>query len=119
MSMALRSTEDRPHWANSAVGDDPNITLAFQSGLTVGLIATKRVKFETCFQDEKLATVVHRNRHNRFDFLPVIDPATGKKGTYGRIVGLIEIAPFMKTAVSDEQVLAKMSPLSDENLIGG
>jgi hypothetical protein len=77
-------------WASSSIGNETHVTIeALQKGLTVDLIATKRSNFETCAHDEMLSTVVQRNRNNRFDFLPAVEPATG------RIVGLIEIAPLI------------------------
>jgi CBS domain-containing protein len=106
-------------WAHSSLGDDPDLTIeALQSGLTVGLIATKRADLETCFHDEMLAAVVDRNRRNRFDFLPVLAPGTKQAGVGGRIVGVIEIAPFMSGPAVDEQIHERMRPLSEENLIG-
>jgi hypothetical protein len=100
-------------WASSSIGNEPHVTIeALQKGLTVDLIATKRSNFETCAHDEMLSAVVERNRHNRFDFLPVVEPATG------RIVGLIEIAPLMKGEVADRRVSVMMRPLSEENLLG-
>jgi CBS domain containing-hemolysin-like protein len=100
-------------WATSSIGNEPHVTIeALQKGLTVDLIATKRSSFETCAHDEMLSTVVERNRHNGFDFLPVIEAATG------RIIGLIEIAPLMKRRIADRRVSTVMRPLSEENLLG-
>src|SRR2546430_1201698 len=88
-------------WANRSIGDEPQVTIeTLQKGLTVGLIATERANFETCAQDEMLSSVVERNRRNRFDYLPVVAAATS------RIVGLIEIAPFMQGATADGHVSA-------------
>src|SRR5215831_20139680 len=99
-------------WASSSIGNEPHVTIeALQMGLTVDLIATKRSNFETCAQDEMLSAVVERNRHNRFDFLPVVEAAMC------RIVGLIEIAPLMEGGIAD-RVSAMMRPLSEENLLG-
>ena len=103
----------RNQWANSSIGDQLNVTIeALQKGLTVSLIATKRVSFATCAQDETFSSVVARNRPSGFDFLPVLEPTTC------RIVGLIEIAPFMQGDIPDTLVGALMRPLSEENLIG-
>jgi hypothetical protein len=100
-------------WASSSIGNEPHVTIeALQKGLTVDLIATKRSNFEICAHDEMLSTVVARNRNNRFDFLPVIESATGP------IVGLIEIAPLMEGGIADRRVDAMMRPLSKENLLG-
>ena len=85
-----------PSWASRTLGADPAETLAaFQGGLTVSLIATERAAFETCAADEPLALVVERNRANAFDFLPVIESAPGKADSGTRIIGLMEIFPFM------------------------
>ncbi|SDR39049.1 hypothetical protein SAMN05519103_02589 [Rhizobiales bacterium GAS113] len=109
----------RSAWANSSIGNDPDLTVeALQSGLTVSLIATKRADFETCIRDEEILTVVNRNRRNRFDFLPVIGATKDRAEVRSKIVGLIEIAPLMQSATSDERVFARMRPLSEENLIG-
>src|SRR5262249_53547236 len=83
-----------------------------QKGLTVDLIATKRADFETCDLNESLPAVVERNRRNRFDFLPVIEPATK------RIIGLFEITPFMQGAAENGRVEQVTRALSEENLIG-
>jgi hypothetical protein len=116
---AVESTVASTSWAKNSLGDDPDLTLeAFQRGLTVGLIATKGADFETCTHDEKLSTVVDRNRRKRFDFLPVIEPPKEGADTRDKIVGLIEIAPFMQAAKAEGRVRAKMRPLSEGNLIG-
>ena len=94
-------------------GDRPQVAIdALQRGLTVNLIATARASFATCALDETLSTVVARNRSAGFDFLPVLEPTTG------HIVGLIEIAPFMKGNFPDARVDTRMRPLSEENLLG-
>src|SRR5215813_248436 len=105
-------------WANSSMGDDPRITLnTFQSGLTVDLIATRRADFATCLQDEALSSVVERNRHNQFDYLPVLGSGGTRKPE--SIVGLIEIAPFMHGLDPAGIVRNVMRPLSEDNIIGG
>jgi hypothetical protein len=111
----MANLDDVPRiaWANGAIGNDPHSMMeSIQKGLTVDLIATKRAEFRTCEVSESLAAVVERNRSTRFDFLPVIEPATG------RIIGLIEIVPFMQGPVGDRAVGEAMRPLSEENLIG-
>ncbi len=106
-------------WASSSLGDDPHLTMEIlQRGLSVDLIATARSDLETCSHDEMLTTVVDRNRRNQFDFLPVLGPAIDGAGAPGRIIGLIEIAPFMSAPTPDGQVHASMRALSEENLIG-
>src|SRR5262245_37328916 len=105
-------------WANSSIDDDPQITLsAFQSGLTVDLIATRRADFATCLHDETLSSVVERNRQNQFDYLPVFGSTSARKPE--SIVGLIEIAPFMHELDTAGIVRNVMRPLSEDNLIGG
>lgn len=100
-------------WARSSIGDQAHVASeTLQKGLTVNLIATKRANFETCAQDEMLSHVVERNRHNGFDFLPVVEP------TLNCIAGLIEIAPFMQGEIVDARVNTLMHPLSEENLLG-
>jgi hypothetical protein len=107
----------KPRWANSAIGDDPAITLAaFQNGLTVDLIATKREHFTTCAKGEPLADVVARNRGTQFDFLPVTESPQARKTA--SIVGLIEITRFMHEPKPTGFVAEAMRPLSEENLIG-
>jgi hypothetical protein len=59
-----------------------------------------------------ISTVVARNRSTGFDFIPVLDRTTN------HIVGLFEIAPFMRGDFLDARVNATMSPLSEENLLG-
>jgi hypothetical protein len=106
-------------WANSAIGDEPHVTVeALQKGLTVGLIATKRADFVVCAEDEMLATVVERNRQNQFDFLPVIESAKNETANSSRIIGLVEIAPYMHGAKVGGRVGTAMRPLSENNLMG-
>src|SRR5262245_26130673 len=84
-------------WAKRALSDDPHITLeTFQKGLTVSLIATERSKFETCDIEEPVVAVVERNRLNSYDFVPVTERSTNSAHTHQRIVGLIELASYMR-----------------------
>lgn len=100
-------------WAKSSIGDRPSANFnALQEGLTVDLIATSRDLFETCSTVETLPSVIARNRSNSFDFLPVLDP------TSNRIVGLLELARFIRVVESDTQIATIMRPLSEENLLG-
>jgi hypothetical protein len=117
--MVVGATQSEPNdntigpWATGSVGEQTPVTLeALQNGLTVDLIATRRVDFVTCLENETFAEVVPRNRPLGFDFLPVLDQ------TSSRIVGLIEIAPFMHGAVPDARIGTVMHPLSEENLLG-
>jgi hypothetical protein len=100
-------------WATSPIGDQPHSTLeAFQKGLTISLIATAKANFETCASDEILASVMACNRHDDFDFLPVIEPTTR------RIIGIIEIAQFRQGRAPDVRVNSAMAHLSEDNLLG-
>jgi hypothetical protein len=101
-------------WAKRPSGTEPDATRdAIQRGLTVSLIATPRDRFETCIKDEGLSKVVERNRHNGFDFLPVVERNNGL------IVGLIEISPFMRANSIPESIVSElMHPLSEEHLLG-
>ena len=108
-----------PRWASKALDDDPiGMLETFHRGLTVDLIVTKRALLETCAADEALASVIERNRNNGFDFLPVTEPASRKPDSYARIVGLIEILPYMHGKEPQGDVREIMRPLSEENLIG-
>jgi hypothetical protein len=83
-------------WASAALGDDPVASLkTFQGGLTVNLIATDRAALETCVSDERLNTVVERNRTNEFDYLPVTEPVSGSTERAARIIGLVEVYRYM------------------------
>ena len=115
----ISDQQHSPHqWAASSI-DAPHATLdALQNGLTVDLIATKRADFATCVEDEPLATVVRRTRPKQFDFLPVVEAATAKAGSSGRIIGLIEIEHCLKVVANTEIVGTVMHRLSDANLIG-
>jgi hypothetical protein len=59
-----------------------------------------------------LSGVVERNHKKQFDFLPVLEP------TNTRIIGLVEIRPFMQRGAPDATVGTMMRPLSEENLLG-
>lgn len=88
---------------------------AFQSGLPVRLIATRRLDLLTCAEDEPLAHVVERNRDAKFDFLPV----TGRKvGTEGQIVGMLEMATLQDDAAPRATSAEYMSALSERYLVG-
>jgi hypothetical protein len=109
----------QPPWASKALGDDPARMLeSIHRGLTVDSIATERAKFETCAADEALAVVIERNRSNAFDFLPVTEPEPGTPATSARIIGLLEIVPYVHGKEPQGDVRETMRPLSEENLIG-
>jgi len=63
--------------------------------------------------------VIQRNRSYQFDFLPVLEAESGNNGKLARIVGLVELVPFLDRVVNaDEFVRPYMRLLSEENLIG-
>ena len=96
---AAEKTTGASGWANNYLGNDPHLTLeAFQKDLTVNLIRTPRAAFQTCGLHEALAVVVERNRANKFDFLPVVEPPSNRSLSRNKIVGLIELVPFMQGA---------------------
>jgi hypothetical protein len=106
-------------WAANAVTDDAEATLAaFQEGLPVGLIATARSAFKTCRLDEHLSAVVARNHANSFDYLPVVEGSGDRDQASDRIIGLVELVPFMQGTEPRGFVRDGMRPLSEENLIG-
>jgi hypothetical protein len=89
LAHVVAAAVNQSRWAHTSIGHDADIVLeTLQSGLTVTLIATKHTDFQTCASDEELSIVVNRNRHDQFDFLPVIETLESPN----RIVGLIEIA---------------------------
>jgi hypothetical protein len=102
-------------WTNK----DPSGTLRiFQEGLPVRLIATDRNAFKICTPNDALVDVVARNREDLFDYFPVTVPATDVTDTRDRIVGLVEIAPYMHGTEPQGLVEDIMRPLSEEILIG-
>jgi hypothetical protein len=112
-------TINEPRWAGGALRDDPVRTLTtLHNGLTVSLIATARVTFETCTADEPLAFVVERNCGNAFDFLPVIKSESGSPDGSARIIGLLEVIPYRHGTEPHGMVREAMRPLLEENLIG-
>src|SRR5262245_17723474 len=108
-----------PPWASRALGDHPGRNLEnFNRGLTVSLMATEPAALRTCEPDEPLAAVVERNRSNAFDFLPVTEPSPARMDKHARIVGLIEIFPYMHGTEPQGLIREAMQPLTEENLIG-
>jgi hypothetical protein len=102
-------------WAAGAA-DDPAVTLeTFQEKLPVRLIATPRSVFKTCRADEELSVVVAHNEE-RFDHFPVVERVGGS--TQERIIGLLEVIPFMRGTEPRGLVRDHMRPLWEENLIG-
>jgi hypothetical protein len=107
-------------WATGAlVGDPAQALKTIEQNFAVHLIATPRSAFRTCFADESLVCVVERNRSDQFDFLPVLEPESESNSKPARIIGLIELVPFLDGTVSaNESVRSHMQLLSEENLIG-
>jgi hypothetical protein len=102
-------------WAAGA-GDDAAVSLAsFQEKLPVRLTATPRSAFKTCRPDEELSNVVARNKEG-FDYFPVVECTDGS--TRERIIGLLEVIPFMHGVEPRGLVRDQMRQLSEENLIG-
>jgi hypothetical protein len=101
-------------WAAPPIGSLGGMA-GFQDGLPVRLIATAREEFRTCRTDEPLAQVLERNTEG-FDYFPVT--AHGAGGDE-RIVGLVNLVPFMK---QEEPAVGlageRMQSLSEDNLIG-
>ena len=100
-------------WANEPLGEDPHGTLqTFQRDLKVGLIATDRSALKTCGVNEELAAVIERYRSSGFDFLPVTEQESIEVGTRNRIIGLIEIAPFVQGAPIEGSIRTNNSATS-------
>lgn len=97
----------RTNWAAPSTAK-PDLMAAFQDGLPVRLIATRREDLVTCRINEAVAEVVARREG--FDFYPVVDEVGG------RIVGLLEATPTLADAGG--LVRDRMAALSEENLIG-
>lgn len=98
---------------------DPSGTLQlFQEGLPVRLICTERNAFKTCTPSETLADVVARNRENPFDHFPVTLPDTDMADSNNKIIGVIDITPYMHQTETQLTVKDIMDPLSEEILIG-
>ena len=98
--------------SNSAAG--PNLMAALQDRLSVALIATPRQALRTCGVDETVAEVMARNGAG-FDYFPVTD--TGPHARE-RIIGLIELVPYLRGMPPDGNVREQMLPLSEDNMIG-
>jgi len=87
---------------------------ALQGRLSVALIATPRQTLHTCRIDEQLADVIARNQVG-FDYFPVTDSAPQGQE---RIVGLIELVPFLRGNSVCGIVRDHLLPLSEDNVIG-
>jgi hypothetical protein len=85
-----------------------------QDRLPVELIATPRTALLTCRSDETVAAVMARNDEG-FDYFAVIDAA--ERGRE-RIVGLIELVPYLHGKKPESNVQDQMQRLSEDNLIG-
>lgn len=101
-------------WAQS--GADSHTTLsAYQESLPVKLIATARSDFQTCRMDEQLSVVCDRNRHDRFDYLPVISDRPHRSAS---IVGVLPLGALQADGGSAGAVCDHMEPLGEGHLIG-
>jgi hypothetical protein len=87
---------------------------SLQDQLPVALITTPRHALLTCRSDETLAAVIARNEGG-FDYFPVIDAAKRRRE---RIVGLIELVPYLQGKKPEGIVREQMEPLSEDNMIG-
>jgi hypothetical protein len=87
---------------------------SLQDSLTVALIATPRNALLTCRSGEAQAAVMARN-HEGFDYFPVVDADEfGRE----RIVGLVELAPYLHGKKPEGFVHEHMNQLSEDNMIG-
>jgi len=107
-----RSNSRSSDWAtNALIGSPAEDIVTFQSGLLVKLIATDRKDLRTCTPQEDVTDVVKRNAEDQFDYFPVVEG--------DRIVGLIELIPFMRGEEPTRgRVRDRTIPLSEANLIG-
>lgn len=102
-------------WSSGGANHQRHKALSvFQESLTVGLIATPRAAFVTCGPDESVADVAGRNREERFDHLPVVEPAEGEP----RIVGVLATGTWRDGEAPDEPVRRHTPPLGEDVLIG-
>jgi hypothetical protein len=92
----------------------PDLMAALQDRLPIALIATPRHALRTCRSDEMLAEVMARNDEG-FDYFPVIDAT---RHGHERIIGLIELVPYLHGQTAGGIVREHMSALSEDNLIG-
>lgn len=103
----------RNGWPSKSVAE-PDLMVALQDRLSVALIATPRQALRVCRVDETVANVMARNEEG-FDYFPITDtaPHGGE-----RIVGLIELVPYLSGKPRDGTVRDLMLPLSEDNMIG-
>jgi CBS domain-containing protein len=78
------------------------------------LIATPRNALLTCRSDDTLAAVMVRNEAG-FDYFPVID---ARESGRERIVGLIDLVPYVRGKKIEGIVQNQMERLSEDNMIG-
>ena len=86
---------------------------AFQGSLPVGLIATPRVDFATCDQDQSIASVLAKKYD--FDHIPVVARSTAGAE---QIVGLLDLSSMQSEGSGALCVATQMSRLTETNLIG-
>lgn len=99
-------------WPSTAA--EPHLMKSLQDRLPVALIATPRRDLRTCQSDETLEKVMARNRE-AFDYLPVTDAAQRERE---RIIGLIELVPYLRGKKPEGTVEEQMERLSEDNVIG-
>jgi hypothetical protein len=87
---------------------------ALQDRLSVALIATPRQALRTCGVDDTVAAVMARNGEG-FDYFPVTDTASHGRE---RIIGLIELVPYLRGKPQAGNVREQMLLLSEDNMIG-
>lgn len=87
---------------------------ALQGRLSVALIATPRDALCTCDVDEPLSAVMARNSEP-FDFFPVTRTTPAEDQ---RIVGLLDLVPYLHGKPAEGIVRDQLIPLSEEYLIG-
>jgi hypothetical protein len=100
-------------WSSNSVAK-PNLMAALQDRLSVALLATPRQALRTCSVDETVSEVMVRNTE-KFDYFPVTDTTPHGRE---RIVGLIELVPYLHGRPADGNVRDHMLPLSEDNMVG-
>jgi hypothetical protein len=112
MSVIVPSTA-AGRWPSNSIAA-PDLMAALQDRLPVTLISTPRHALHTCRSDEALSDVISRNSEG-FDYFPVIEASSC---TRERIVGLVELVPYLRGEPPNGIVGDHMQPLSEDNLIG-
>src|SRR6185312_11036907 len=103
----------RSEWPARAV-TEPNLMVALQDRLSVALIATPRSELRTCHVTESIAAAMARNDKG-FDYFPVTDNVRPGRE---RIIGLVELIPYVHGKPHLGNVRDQMRRLSEDNMIG-